>query len=404
MPCSLPYAAYNVIVYIKGKNEFEGEMHRCRMAMVGGGPGSFIGPIHAMAAQLDGEIELVAGAFSSRAEKSAEAGRNYGIAPERAYRNYQEMLAHERQHPDRADFVAVVTPNALHFNVARDALRAGFHVVSEKPVTATRQEAVKLHDEVSRSEKLFVLTHTYTGYPLVREARDICRNGGIGSVRKVVVEYTQGWLSERLELSGNKQAAWRTDPTQAGAGGCIGDIGVHAFNLVEYVTGERIVAVCAAVSRIVPDRRLDDDCNVLLRLANGSPGVLHSSQIAVGERNRLELRVYGSKGAIRWNQEDPNRLHVYSQDRPSEVRHAGCAYLGSAAKQATRLPVGHPEGYIEAFANIYREFAGVLRRRAGGDAAAWSDTLCGIDEGVRGMTFIDRAIESSNRSMWLNLE
>jgi predicted dehydrogenase len=374
------------------------------MAMVGGGPGSFIGPVHVMAAQLDGEIELVAGAFSSRAEKSAQAGRDYRIAAERTYRNYPELLAGEQQHPERADFVAVVTPNMLHFEAARDALRAGFHVVSDKPATATLAEAVQLREEVSRARKLYVLTHTYTGYPLVREARDICRSGAIGDIRKVVVEYTQGWLSERLELSGNRQAAWRTDPARAGAGGCIGDIGVHAFNLVEYVTGQNVATLFAVLSRIAPGRVLDDDCNVLLRLGNGAPGVLHASQIAIGERNRLELRVYGSTGSISWRQEDPNRLMVHWPDRPTETRHAGCAYLGASARQATRLPAGHPEGYLEAFANLYREFAAVLRRREEGDEHAWSETLCGIEAAVRGMTFIERAIESSARSAWVQVD
>ncbi len=379
-------------------------MRRCRMAMVGGGPGSFIGPVHVMAAQLDGDIELVAGAFSSRPEKSAEAGRSYRIAADRAYGSYAEMLAREPQQPQPADFVAIVTPNMLHFDAARAALRAGFHVVSDKPATATLREAVQLRDEVSRSRKFYVLTHTYTGYPLVREARDICRSGAIGEIRKVVVEYTQGWLSERLELSGNPQAAWRTDPTRAGAGGCIGDIGVHAFNLVEYVTGQNVAAISAVLSRIAPGRALDDDCNVLLRLANGAPGVLHASQIAIGERNRLELRVYGSKGSISWKQEEPSRLTVHWPDRPTETRHAGCGYLGATARRATRLPAGHPEGYIEAFANIYREFAGLVRRRDEGDEQAWSDTLCGIEAAVRGMTFIERAIESSARSAWVQID
>ncbi|MDA8347425.1 MAG: Gfo/Idh/MocA family oxidoreductase [Pseudomonadota bacterium] len=379
-------------------------MHRFRMAMVGGGPGSFIGPVHVMAAQLDGDIELVAGAFSSRPEKSAEAGRSYRITPERTYRSCTELLTQEQQRPDRADFLTIATPNVLHFEAARAALRAGFHVVSDKPATTTLREALELREEVSRSRKLYVLTHTYTGYPLVREARDICRSGALGDIRKVVVEYTQGWLTERLELGENRQAAWRTDPAQAGAGGCIGDIGVHAFNLLEYVTGRQVAAVFAVLSRIVPGRALDDDCNVLLRLDNGAPGILHASQIALGERNRLDLRVYGSKGSISWKQEEPNRLTVHWPDRPSDTRHAGCAYLGTTARQATRLPAGHPEGYIEAFANIYREFAGLLHRRGEGDERAWSETLCGIEAGVRGMTFIERAIESSERSAWVQVD
>lgn len=378
-------------------------MRRYRMALAGGGSGSFIGPVHVMAARLDGAIDLVAGAFSSSPEKSAEAGRAYGVAPERAYASYGAMLEGERRRPDPADFVTIVTPNALHFEMARDALRAGFDVVSDKPATATLREVIDLQDEVRRSRRLYVLTHTYTGYPLVREARELCRNGAIGTVRKVIVEYTQGWLSERVESAGNRQASWRTDPKQAGAGGCIGDIGVHAFNLVEYVTGQKISAVSAAVSSVVAGRVLDDDCNVLLRLSSGAPGVLHSSQVATGERNKLELRVYGSDGSISWQQEDPNKLVVRWADRPTEIRYAGSGYLGESARRATRLPAGHPEGYIEAFANIYREVAAVLQKRHEGLENAWSDTLCGIDDGVRGMTFIERALESSNRSVWVEL-
>lgn len=379
-------------------------MHRYRMAMAGGGPGSFIGPVHVMAARLDGQFELVAGAFSSSPQRSAEAGESYGVAVERRYPNYRAMLQEERRKDEPADFVTIATPNALHFEMARDALRAGFHVVSDKPATATLREAVQLRDEIQRARKLYVLTHTYTGYPLVREARELCRGGAIGRVRKVVVEYTQGWLSDRVELGASKQAAWRTDPSLAGPGGCVGDIGVHAFNLVEYVTGESVASVCAAVSRIVPERALDDDCNVLLRLHNGASGVLHASQIAIGERNRLDLRVFGSTGSVFWSQEDPNRLRVCWPDRPDEVRHAGSAYLGSAAKRYTRLPPGHPEGYLEAFANIYNEFGTLLGRRAAGDANAWSETLCGIDDGVRGMTFIERTVESSERSAWINID
>ncbi len=378
-------------------------MRRFRMALAGGGTGSFIGPVHVMAARLDGAIDLVAGAFSSNPERAAEAGRRFGVAPDRAYRNFREMLEGEALRSDRADFVTIATPNSLHFEMARDALRAGFDVISDKPATATLEQVIDLQSEIEKSQRLYVLTHTYTGYPLVREARELCRSGAIGVIRKVVVEYSQGWLSGPVELSGNRQAAWRTDPSKAGAGGCVGDIGVHAFNLVEYVSGLKISALSAMVSKIVERRELDDDCNVLFRLSNDAPGVLHSSQVAIGESNRLELRIYGSKGSLIWNQETPNSLIIHWSDKPTEVRYAGSGYLGESAKRATRLPSGHPEGYIEAFANIYREIVEVLVDRAGGVSNAWRDTLCGIDEGVRGMRFIAQVLESSNRSAWVEL-
>lgn len=373
------------------------------MAMVGGGPGSFIGPVHRMAAVLDGAIELVAGAFSRDAARSVDAARQYGVELGRAYPSYLEMLKGEGR-PGGADFIAVVTPNASHFDVARAALEAGYHVVSDKPVTATLAEAQRLKSIVRASSRLYAVTYTYTGYPLVREARELCRSGALGAVRKLIVEYTQGWLSEPLERKENRQAAWRTDPSQAGAGGCVADIGVHAFNLLEFVTGRQVISLCADLSRIVPGRRLDDDCNVLARLDNGAPALLHASQVAFGERNRLELRVYAEKGSLAWSHEDPNRLHIAWQDGPEEVRHAGSAKLCRVAQQAMRLPAGHPEGYIEAFANIYREVANVLGRREGGHPDAWSETLCGIEEGERGMRFIELAVESSRRSAWVDFE
>lgn len=375
-----------------------------RMAMVGGGPGSFIGPIHRLAAELDGRIKLVAGAFSRDAAKSAVTGRAYGLAPERVYGSYQALLAGERQRPDGADFIAIVTPNATHFPIARMAMEHGFHIVSDKPATATLEEALQLKTLLAGTSQLYALTYTYTGYPLTREARTLCDSGALGAIRKVVVEYSQGWLSERVELADNKQASWRTDPALAGHGGCIGDIGVHAFNLLEFVTGNRVVELCAQLSTLAPGRLLDDDANVLLRLDNGAPGVLHATQIAAGSRNGLRLQVFGERGSLAWNQEDPNRLYIDWSSGPSEIRHAGADYLSAAARAATRLPSGHPEGYIEAFANLYRDLAAVLKRRAAGEVNAWNDMLCGIDEGVRGMKFIERALLSSKERRWLSLD
>ena len=365
-----------------------------RMGMVGGGEGSFIGPVHRMAAELDGASRLVAGAFSSDARRSREAGKHYGISAERAYANYNEMFASERRRDDPIDFVAIVTPNHLHLPVARAALENGFHVLSDKPATATLAEAQTLRDIVQRSGRLYGLTYTYTGYGLVREAREICGRGELGTVRKVVAEYAQGWLSERIEATGQKQASWRADPAQSGIGGCVTDIGVHAFNLLEFVTGQRVAAVAAQLSSIVPGRVLDDDCNVLLRLESGAPGVLCASQIAAGQRNGLRLRVYGEKAGLDWCQEDPNRLIISSLDGSTKVLPgaSNSAALSDGSRSVFRLPLGHPEGYIEAFANIYRDFGGAVLT---GDEAALSKTAVPtIEEGVRGMAFVDAAVRS----------
>lgn len=366
-----------------------------RMAMVGGGAGSFIGPVHRMAAQLDGRIRLVAGAFSRSTQRSSDAARTYGIDPQRSYATYEELVALESRREDGADFVAIVTPNHLHLPVARAALEHGLHVISDKPATATLSEARELETVIRRAGRCYALTYTYSGYSLVREARELCAAGVIGEIRKVVVEYVQGWLSERVELDGQKQAAWRADPTQAGLGGCVADIGVHAFHLLEFVTGLKVVQLCAQLSTVLPGRALDDDCNVLLRLENGAPAVLHASQIAAGERNDLRLRVHGQKGSLVWAQENPNRLQLLWPDRAAEVIHAGSPTLSAAARRATRLPAGHPEGYIEAFANIYGDFADMLC--ADGPAALPPERsmLPGIEAGIRGMSFVESALANS---------
>ena len=373
--------------------------------MVGGGPGSFIGPVHRMAAELDGGIELVAGAFSQDPQKSKAAARDYHIDEERAYGSFGEMIEREAKRDDGIDFVAIVTPNHLHLPVARAAMEAGMHVMSDKPATANLHEALELREVVERTQRLYALTFTYTGYPLVREARELCRSGALGTIRKVLVEYLQGWLTEPLELTGQKQAAWRADPAKSGVGGCIGDIGVHAFNLVEYVTGQPVKSLSATLRTMVPGRALDDDCSAMLRLGNGAPGILAASQIAVGERNGLRLRVYGDKGSLEWYQEDPVRLHLKWLGKPDQTLHAGTTLLSEAARRATRLPVGHPEGLIEAFANIYRDFSQAVTQRFTAPDAKLSNSVCGIEEGVRSMAFIDRAIESSNAdSAWTELQ
>ena len=374
---------------------------KLRMGMVGGGPGAFIGPVHRIAAELDGKIELVAGAFSQSAERSRQAGEAYKIEPGRAYGDYKSMLESERKRQDPIDFVAIVTPNHLHLPVALAALTAGFPVMSDKPATATYQEALELEKAVAKSGLPYGLTHTYAGYALVREARAICASGALGKIRKVAVEYLQGWLANPIEATGQKQASWRSDPAQSGLGGCIGDIGVHAFHLTEYVTGLKVSGVNASLLSVVEGRKLDDDCTALLRMDNNVQGVLMTSQIAAGEGNGLRLRVYGEKGSLDWRQEDPNRLRVKWLDGPEEIRHAAGSYLSNDARAVTRLPGGHPEGYLEAFAVLYREFADVLLSWQRSGKSEIPQTLPGIEAGVRGMRFIDRAIDSSKRESWV---
>ncbi|MGA8743354.1 MAG: Gfo/Idh/MocA family oxidoreductase [Terracidiphilus sp.] len=374
---------------------------KLRMGMVGGGPGAFIGPVHRIAAELDGKIELVAGAFSQSAERSRLAGELYKIDPDRAYADFKSMLVAERRRPDPIDFVAIVTPNHLHLPVALASLAAGFPVMSDKPATATYEESVELENAVAKSGLPYGLTHTYAGYALVREARAMCANGQLGKIRKIAVEYLQGWLTNPIEASGQKQAAWRSDPAQSGLGGCIGDIGVHAFHLTEYVTGLKVVGLNASLLSVVKERKLDDDCTALLRMDNDAQGVLMSSQIAAGEGNGLRLRVYGEKGSLDWRQEDPNRLRVKWLDGPEEIRHAAGGYLSEDARAVTRLPGGHPEGYLEAFAVLYREFADVLIEWQQSRKSKIPPTLPGIEAGVRGMRFIDRAIESSKLESWV---
>jgi len=371
------------------------------MGMVGGGPGAFIGPVHKMAAELDGKIELVAGAFSQSAERSRAAGESFGIDPARAYPSYQAMIEAESKREDGIDFVVIATPNNLHLPVAEAALTAGIAVMSDKPATATYDEALKLEAVVAKAGIPYGLTHTYAGYSLVREARAICASGKLGKIRKIAAEYLQGWLSGPLEATGQKQAAWRADPALSGPGGCIGDIGTHAFHLTEYVTGLEVTSINAALRSVVEGRKLDDDCNAILRLNNGASGVLMASQVAAGEGNGMRLRVYGEKGSIDWRQEDPNRLRVKWLDGPEEIRHAAGGYLSADARAVTRLPGGHPEGYIEAFAVLYREFAEGLIALRSGTAKALPATLPGIVAGVRGMRFIERAIESSGSGGWV---
>lgn len=360
-------------------------MKRLRMGLVGGGPGSFIGPVHRIAAELDREIELVAGAFSSDAERSRQAGESYRIDPTRAYPDLQTMLREEAAREDGIDFVSVTTPNFHHLPAVRAALAAGYPVICDKPATATLAEAEEMAGLVADAGLPFALTYTYSGYPLVREARARVAGGAIGAVRKVVVEYPQGWLAG--EAAG-KQAEWRVDPAKAGAGGCIADIGVHAFQLAEFVTGLRVTRLLSDLGSVVPGRLLDDDCQILLRFENGARGALLASQISVGERNGLRLRIYGDKGGLDWKQETPNTLLLRYLDGRSELVEAGDPSLGPDAVSASRTPGGHPEGYLEAFANIYRDFAKQMRGQPGSLAP-------GMEDGLRGMRLIDVAVRAS---------
>jgi len=376
------------------------------MGMIGGGPGSFIGAVHRMAAALDGQIELVCGAFSSKPEKSKQAGASLYLDTSRVYDSYIEMFEKEKALPDhqRMDFVSIVTPNHLHFEPAILALQNGFHVVLDKPATFNLTEAKQLADIVAATGKFLCLTHTYTGYPMIKEARQQIRSGKFGLIRKVYVEYPQGWLSTFLEGENQKQASWRTDPAKSGIAGAMGDIGTHAFNLAEYVTGLQVVKICADVNSIVPGRRLDDDGAALLNFNNGSSGVLMATQVAAGEENNIKIRVYAEKGGIEWKQEDANTLLVKWMGKPLEIWRAGSAYLSEVAKKHCRIPAGHPEGYLEAFANLYRNFALCVQAGLNNERPDF-DTydFPGIDEGVRGMLFIEKIIESSrSNKKWID--
>jgi predicted dehydrogenase len=373
---------------------------RLRAGIVGGGRGAFIGAVHRIAAELDGQALIVAGAMSSDPAIARESAASWFL--ERSYASYEEMARSESRHAEGIDFVIVATPNHLHFPVARAFLAEGIHVVCDKPLAASLAEGEEFVRLVAGGTALFALTHNYTGYPAVREARELVRGGRLGEIRKVMVEYTQDWLMEPLESLGNKQAAWRTDPERAGAGGSVGDIGTHAANLLEFVTGRHIEAVCADLTAFVAGRRLDDDANILIRLEGGAKGTLVCSQIACGEENRLSLRVYGSRAGLEWHQQEPNTLIFKPAGRPAELLRTGHAYLGAAARAAARTPPGHPEGYLEAFANIYRGFIADIRRVAAGQSPAGD--YPGVDAGLRGLRFVTQAVASSRAgSAWMRL-
>ncbi|MDN3205849.1 Gfo/Idh/MocA family protein [Algoriphagus sediminis] len=373
---------------------------KLKIGLVGGGPGSFIGAIHLNAALMDGLFELAAGAFSSDPEKSKLRGEELMLNPSRTYSSYDEMFEKEKALPEeeRIDVVCIVTPNHVHYDPTIKALEHGFHVALDKPLTLNYDQAKKLYHAIKASDRHFLLTHTYSGYPMIKQAKQMISNGEIGKVRKVYVEYPQGWLYKLLEHENNKQAAWRTDPNKNGKAGCMGDIGTHAFHMAEYLTGEKVSQICADLYIKIPGRPIDDDGVVLMRFENGASGVLMASQTDTGTENNLKVRVYGEKGGLEWQQELHNTLLVRWPDRPDEIYRAGTGYLGSLANENTRTPAGHPEGYVEAFANLYRNFARCIYAERAGETPKpeWKD-FPGAEDGIRGMAFIDHVL-ASNKS------
>ena len=372
---------------------------KIRMGMVGGGPGSFIGGAHRRAANLDGKIELVAGCFSRDPAKGAITGAELFLDPERVYTDYKTMFEKEAQREDKIDLVSIVTPNAAHFEVAMAALDAGFDVICDKPMTTTLEQAKALADKVHSTGRLFALTHNYTAYPMVRQAKEMVKNGVLGDIRKIVVEYPQGWLADAV-TDDNKQGKWRTDPALAGISCCMGDIGSHAENLAEFITGLEITELCADLTSFVPGRTLDDDGSVLLKFNNGARGILFASQIAVGEENALRIRIYGTKNALEWAQEDPETLTMRSNTGARQVMRRNWAGAGAAW---SRLPAGHPEGFFEAFGNLYTDIANAIAARA--DGVEYTTSYPTVDDGVRGVAFIENVVKSSKTaSKWIKFE
>ncbi len=370
---------------------------KLRYGMIGGGRGAFIGGVHRIASIMDGQAVLTAGAFSSDAARSKASGEDLCLAPARVYGSYQEMAKAEAAKPagERLDFIVIVTPNHQHFAPAKLFLESGFNVICDKPVTFNLAEAKKLRAIVQKTGKIFVLTHNYTGNAMVKQARDLVRRGHLGDIRKIVAEYSQGWLSTALEETDQKQAVWRTDPKRSGAAGCMGDIGTHAENLARYITGLPIESLCADLTPFVKGRALDDDGNILVRYKGGAKGIIHASQISVGDENNLNIRVCGTKAAIEWHQEHPNELIVKYPDKPREIWRRGNGYVGQAAASFTRIPAGHPEGYLEAFANIYKEAFRAIRAEVAGEPIPMNLDFPTINDGVEGMAFVETVVKSA---------
>lgn len=379
---------------------------KLRMGMIGGGTGSFIGDVHRRAAAIDGMIDLVCGAFSSNEEKSKTSGKALYLPEDRCYGSFEEMILKEKELPEgvRMDFVSIVTPNHMHFPPAKLALEHGFHVVCDKPMTLTLEEAVELETIVEKSGKLFALTHNYTGHPMVKQARAMVAKGDLGKIRKIQVQYLQGWLSTAVEQTGQKQASWRVDPSKSGIGGALGDIGTHAENLAEYITGLKIEELAADLGKFGEGRVLDDDGNLLLRMENGAKGTMSISQIALGEENNLAIKVYGEKGSLEWHQENPNELITHWLEEPVKIFTPNGNNLYEEALNVSRIPAGHPEGYLEAFATIYKNFATHLMAVLNGETIEKPDYPT-VKDGIRGMQFIYAAVESDkNNAAWTKIE
>ena len=378
---------------------------RIRLGMVGGGPGAFIGAVHRIAARMDDHYELVAAALSSDPARSRSAAQDLHIAPDRAYGSYTEMAKAEGKRPDRIEVVSIVTPNNMHYPMAKAFLEAGFHVICDKPMTTTLEEALDLAAIVRHTGSIFGLTHNYTGYPMVRQARQMIADGQLGKIRLVQVEYAQDWLATPLEQTGQKQAAWRTDPARSGAGGSLGDIGTHAYNIARFVTGLHCREIAADVSIFVPGRRLDDNVQLLLRFADGAKGALWASQVATGNANNLRLRVYGEKAGLEWHQEEPNTLQFARLGEAPEIIRRPGPDGNSPAARASRIPAGHPEGYLEAFAQLYTDLAEqIYARREGRSPSLASLLVPNVEDGVEGMRFITATLESGSRNAaWVGL-
>jgi len=373
-------------------------MTEIRLGMVGGGQGAFIGAVHRIAARLDGEFRLVAGALSSTPEKARASGAALGLEPARCYGDYREMAQREARRKDGVQAVAIVTPNHMHAGPAIEFLKRGIHVICDKPLTATMAEAKKLAKVAEASQALFILTHNYTGYPMVRQARAMIARGDLGRLRLVQVEYVQDWLTEAAEATGSKQAEWRTDPARSGAGGALGDIGTHAYNLAAFVSGMEPEALAADLASMVPGRRLDDNAHVLLRYAGGAKGMLWASQVAPGNENGLRLRIYGEKGGLEWGQEDPNRLWFTPFGQPKQLLTRNGAGADPAGQRVSRVPGGHPEGYLEAFATIYTEAARAIRARDAGEAVPEEVVYPTLKDGLAGMRFVEACVQSARRN------
>lgn len=381
---------------------------KLRMGMVGGGPGAFIGEVHRKVSRLDGGVEIIAGAFDIDPKKSREMGQTLMLDPKRVYDTFEDMVKAEKKLPegDRIDFVSITTPNKWHFPIAKAFLEAGFNVICEKPMTMDVKEANKLKEIVEKTGQVFAVLYNYTGYPMVKQARHMVQKGMLGKIQKIMVEYPQDWLLTRLEATGQMQAAWRTDPKLAGAGGSLGDIGSHAENLARYITGLEIEELCADLTTFVEGRLLDDDANILLHYDNGARGVLSASQVSTGNENNLKIRIYGTTGALKWIQENPNYLYYFQQGKPVQVYRRGNDYLCEATKRATRIPSGHPEAFLEAFANIYKNATDTMRAKLLKRKPSQLELdFPNVDDGLKGMQFIEAAVASSKSAKkWIKVK